>query len=148
MKISVKGRYALAAMTHMSANYDNGEYITVVSISERLGISKIYLEQVFSLLKRGGLLESIKGAKGGYKLARQPKHITAEDVLFTAEPSIFEEPSSATLVKAPEIDRAMQKIIFDALDVRIKETLRAITLEDLVLESEKQNDSDGIMFFI
>ncbi|MEL7602247.1 MAG: Rrf2 family transcriptional regulator, partial [Bacillota bacterium] len=49
MRVSAKGRYALAAMLHMAQRADTGEYITVISISERLGISKIYLEQVFSL---------------------------------------------------------------------------------------------------
>jgi hypothetical protein len=50
MRISAKGRYALAATIHLAQKYDSGEYTTVLSISERFGISKIYLEQVFSLL--------------------------------------------------------------------------------------------------
>jgi DNA-binding IscR family transcriptional regulator len=49
MRISTKGRYALAAMTHMAAQYDSGENLTVISIAERLGTSKIYLEQIFLL---------------------------------------------------------------------------------------------------
>ena len=56
MRISAKGRYGLAAAISMAENYNSGEYITVISISERLGISKIYLEQVFSLLKEEELL--------------------------------------------------------------------------------------------
>ena len=52
MKISAKGRYGLAAMTYLARNYAAGTPITIVSISEKLGISKIYLEQVFSMLKR------------------------------------------------------------------------------------------------
>lgn len=48
MKISAKGRYGLAAMTYLTRNYAAGTPITIVSISEKLGISKIYLEQVFS----------------------------------------------------------------------------------------------------
>ncbi|MFV0412017.1 MAG: RrF2 family transcriptional regulator, partial [Oscillospiraceae bacterium] len=65
MKVSTKGRYALAAVTHMAQQHSTGEYITVLSIAERLGLSKIYLEQVFSLLKRGGIVNSTKGAQGG-----------------------------------------------------------------------------------
>ena len=56
MRISAKGRYALASVVHMAQQQHSGESITLVSISERLGISKIYLEQVFSLLKRGELV--------------------------------------------------------------------------------------------
>ena len=61
MKISAKGRYGLAAMTYLARNYASGAPITIISISEKLGISKIYLEQVFSLLKRANLVNSIKG---------------------------------------------------------------------------------------
>ena len=52
MKISAKGRYGLAAMTYLARNYSCGTPITIVQISKKLGISKIYLEQVFALLKR------------------------------------------------------------------------------------------------
>ncbi len=48
MRISAKGRYALASMIDIARHSGNGKYITVISISERLGISRIYLEQVFS----------------------------------------------------------------------------------------------------
>ena len=73
MKISAKGRYGLAAMTYLARNYASGSPITIISISEKLGISKIYLEQVFSLLKRARLVNSIKGSQGGYQLAREPR---------------------------------------------------------------------------
>ena len=56
MRISAKGRYALASVIHMAQQHHSGESVTLISISERLGISKIYLEQVFSLLKRGELV--------------------------------------------------------------------------------------------
>ena len=65
MRISSKGRYGLAAMVCMAESYGSGACITIISLSERLGISKIYLEQVFSLLKRGGLVLAIKGVQGG-----------------------------------------------------------------------------------
>ena len=76
MKISAKGRYGLAAMTYLARNYASGSPVTIVSISEKLGISKIYLEQVFSLLKRARLVNSIKGSQGGYQLSRAPREIT------------------------------------------------------------------------
>lgn len=90
MRISAKGRYALASMIDIARHSGNGEYITVISISERLGISRIYLEQVFSLLKRGGLVTSVKGAQGGYLLARMPRQISAYDILSAVELSLFE----------------------------------------------------------
>ena len=85
MKLSAKGRYGLAAMTQLAMNYHAGGPVTIIKISERLGISKIYLEQVFSLLKRAKLVRSIKGSQGGYQLAREPERITAYDILATIE---------------------------------------------------------------
>lgn len=148
MRISVKGRYALAAMIHMASNYDSGEYLTVISISDRLGISKIYLEQIFALLKRGKLLHSVKGAQGGYQLARMPRQITAADILAAVELPIFEETAETVSERAPEIDQAIRQTVFEVLDKTIKDTLGSITLEDLVTAAEKNKADDGMMFYI
>jgi DNA-binding IscR family transcriptional regulator len=56
MRISAKAKYGLSAMICLAQRYNTGEYITVISLSTRLKISKIYLEQVFSLLKRAKLV--------------------------------------------------------------------------------------------
>jgi DNA-binding IscR family transcriptional regulator len=84
MRISAKGRYALAAMISMAENHESGEYITVISISEKLGISKSF-GTGFSLLKEADR-KLVKGAQGGYSLptARQ---ISVLDVL--SRPSSF-----------------------------------------------------------
>jgi Rrf2 family protein len=148
VRISAKGRYALAAMIHMATNYDNGENITVISIAERLGSSKIYLEQIFSLLKRGGLLNSVKGAQGGYQLARVPQQITVADVLSAVELSLFEETKDTVSDNAPEIDKAIRLSVFDVLDKNIKDTLESITLGSLVLAAEKHRTDDRMMFYI
>ncbi len=148
MRISAKGRYALAAAISMAENYSNGEYITVISISEKLGISKIYLEQVFSLLKRGGIVISVKGAQGGYQLARVPRDITVFDVLSSVETSLFEQAEETVQEKAPEFEAAMRALVFDTIDSTINETLESITLYDLVNEAEKHKTDQGLMFFI
>ena len=94
MRISAKGRYGLAAMSYLAAIYKNGIAITVLHFSETMGISKIYLEQVFSLLKRAGLVISIKGSQGGYFLNREPNSITAYDVLTAIEIAMVEKTDS------------------------------------------------------
>ncbi len=70
MRISAKGRYGLAAMITIALESQDNECIPVILIAEKLGLSKIYLEQVFALLKRGQLVDSVKGAQGGYRLRR------------------------------------------------------------------------------
>lgn len=148
MRISAKGRYALAAMISMAQNYSSDEYITLLSISEKLNISKIYLEQVFSLLKRGGLVTSVKGAQGGYRLERSSQEITAYDILFSIESALFEETKDTVSNTSLDIETSMQLSVFNVLDNTLKNTLNKITLLDLVSEAEKHQADKGYMFYI
>lgn len=145
MKISAKGRYGLAAMTELAVNYSAERPLTTLRISERLGISKIYLEQVFSLLKRAKLVLSMKGSQGGYQLARPPEEITAYDILAAIELTLTETAPEAA---ANALGRAMAKTIYAPLDAAIREALSAATLADLVTETEKESHSDTMMFYI
>lgn len=148
MRISAKGRYALAAMISMAQQYSGGEFITLISISEKLGISKIYLEQVFSLLKRAELVTSVKGAQGGYQLARLPRQITAMDVLTAVETSLFDKTEDTVPEKAPEIEFAMRSCAFDLLDASVSDALSQATLEDLVHAADRRKADGAIMFYI
>ena len=148
MRVSAKGRYALAAVIDMAQHYNNGEFITLISISEKLGISKIYLEQVFALLKRGNLVVSEKGSQGGYQLSRMPGQITVYDVLSAVETTLFENAEDTVPDKAPDIEAAMRFSAFDVLDKSVKSSLEKITLNDLVTEAEKHKAQHAVMFYI
>jgi len=147
MRISAKGRYALASVIHM-AQQQFGDSITLISISETLGISKIYLEQVFALLKRGELVTSVKGAQGGYQLARMPRQMTVLDVLTAVETTLFDKTEDTVLDKAPEIEYAMRLSAFQPLDDTVADALGKVTLEDLVLAAEKQKGDHAAMYYI
>lgn len=146
MRISSKGRYGLAAMISLAQNYASNECITIVSISEKLGISKIYLEQVFSLLKRAKLVLAIKGAQGGYKLSKNPKEINAYMILTALEQSLFEKTEESVSQYAAEIEHAMQNAIFLKIDTSVASALKKVTLADLVTEVEKE--TSDYMFYI
>ena len=146
MKISAKGRYGLAAMACLAQNYAAGSPITIITISEKLGISKIYLEQVFALLKRAELVTSIKGAQGGYQLSRHPRDITAYDILSAIELSLMEKAASST--KWEEMDRAIEGSVYRPLDAAIKETLSHITVSDILTAVERESTSENLMYFI
>ena len=149
MRISAKGRYALAAMISIAGEHSNSdEHKSIISISDKLGISKIYLEQVFSLLKRGGVVNSVKGAQGGYYLTRMPQQITAMDILSAVELSFFENAGETTEKKAPEIEAAVRILVFDKIDDSMRTVLQEITLAQLVSEAEKNKTNQGYMFFI
>ena len=147
MRLSAKSRYALAAVTHMARQPNLSEHITVISISEKLGISKIYLEQVFSLLKRGGIVFSVKGAQGGYQLTRPPSEISVYDVLSTIEISLFEPGEETVAETAPEIEAAL-KLVHDGLDEVVREKLQSVTVADLVAEADKVQSGDSFMYYI
>ncbi|WP_027407050.1 Rrf2 family transcriptional regulator [Anaerovibrio sp. RM50] len=148
MRISAKGRYGLAAMSYLAANYKNGMAITVLHISETLGISKIYLEQVFSLLKRAGLVISIKGSQGGYLLNREPNGISVYEVLTAIETTMTEKTDSTVAEKQPILDKALETVVFSQLDDAIKSSLEAISLEDILNNVEKLKEPDNLMYFI
>ena len=146
MKISVKGRYGLVAMTHLAQNFNTGTPITIISISKKLGISKIYLEQVFSLIKRAKLVNSIKGSQGGYQLARKPSDITVYDILSAIELSLMEPTLSES--KFPELNRAINSCVYEPLDDNIFEFLKSITLEDILNAVNEEMDTSSMMYFI
>lgn len=148
MRISAKSRYAMAATTSMAQEYKSGECIKVIKLSEKLDISKIYLEQVFSLLKRADIVTSTKGAQGGYQLTKEPSLITVFDILLAVETSLFEKTGETVSVKAPNIENAMQRIVFDKIDESMKEFLTSISLADLVDEAERYIDGENYMFYI
>ena len=148
MKISAKGRYGLAAMSYIAQNYRTGSPITIISIAEKLGISKIYLEQVFSLLKRAGLVTSIKGAQGGYQLVQAPAAITVYDILGAIELALVEKAEDTVKEQAPALDKALQQAVFEVIDSTLQEKLQAISLQDILNETEKQKSAGDFMYFI
>ena len=84
MKISTKGRYALQLMLDL-ATYNTGEPVSLKDVSRRQDISEKYLEQIISILNKGGLVRSIRGAQGGYLLKKDPKDYTVGMILRLTE---------------------------------------------------------------
>lgn len=150
MRISSKGRYAVAAMITMSLEQNGTDPITILSISEKLGISKIYLEQVFSLLKKAGLVNSIKGAQGGYKLAERPEKISVGEILQAVEQGLFEktESSASGAGEGAAVEDAMEALIWNPLDQSVAALLRQIPLSQLSEEVNKQQQGSANMYYI
>ena len=128
MIISSKGKYGLVALMDICL-YSRSEAVTLKSVSKRQDISERYLEQIFSILKKGGIINSKKGAQGGYFLARKPKDITVGEILNILEGYLkIVSPSE----EKNDIECFMQKKIWNNIN-RQKETyFNSITLEELV----------------
>ena len=87
MKLTTKGRYAVTAMMDL-ALHARIDRVTLAEIADRQRISLAYLEQLFACLKKAGLVSSVRGPKGGYRLARDDKTISLADILVAAEEQI------------------------------------------------------------
>lgn len=143
MKVSTKGRYGLRAIIDLSLN-SNGDYVSLISIAERQSISKNYLEQVFSALRKTGIVKSVKGSQGGYLLNGKTSEIMVGDVLRALEGDL-------SVVKDEEninnkIERCIKKNLWDKIDEQVFKVIDNITLEDLINEYNKGNDS--LMYYI
>ncbi len=148
MKISSKARYGLAALVSMTQNPDSEACTKLISLSENLRISKIYLEQVFSLLKRGGIITSTKGSQGGYHLSRAAKEISVFEILSSIETTIFEKTENTVDESDESIERAMQEIVFDIIDNSLKDILTNISLDDIAKKAKSLKDAQGYMYYI
>lgn len=87
MRLTTKGRYAVTAMLDLALHYKDGP-ITLADISQRQGISLSYLEQLFSRLRKQGLVDSTRGPGGGYRLSRPADAIAVADVISAVDEKV------------------------------------------------------------
>lgn len=137
MKITTKGRYGLRALIDL-AKYSEIEPVSINSIATRQGISERYLEQLMTLLKKAGLIKSIRGAGGGYVLAREVSEISVGDVLRALEGSL-EPVECAGLNQVDSCEAAggcVTKYVWQRINESINRTVNEISLKQLVEESK------------
>lgn len=146
MRISTKGIYGVKAMLDLSVN-SLGDQVSLKSIAERQNISDKYLEQVFSTLRKAGLVTSIKGPQGGYMLAKDAKDITIGDILRALEGdlSVIDEAKDNT---DSTIDTCITNNVWDKINNSINTTVNSITLKDLNEDYKKLQDNTPIMYYI
>ncbi|NLL00342.1 MAG: Rrf2 family transcriptional regulator [Clostridiales bacterium] len=130
MKVSTKGRYGLRAMIDL-ALYSQNDLVPLVSIAERQDISKSYLEQVFSALRKAGLVTSIKGAQGGYVLASDAEDITVGMILRALEGDLSVVPSE-DVINTNRIESYIRSNIWQKVDEKVFSFIDSITLKDIL----------------
>lgn len=137
MKISTKGRYGLRALIDL-AQYSEIEPVSISSIAARQGISERYLEQLMTLLKKAGLVKSIRGAGGGYVLAKELGEISVGDVLRALEGDL--KPVECTAYSESNSCEAaggcVTKYVWQRINESINQTVDEIRLKELVDESK------------
>ena len=137
MKLSTKGRYGLRALIDL-AQYSEEEAVSISSISQRQNISESYLEQLMAKLRKAGLVMSIRGAQGGYRLAKPAESISVGDVLRALEGNLEAVECSALKDQGCEgSDLCVTKYVWQRINESIARTVDEMMLDQLVEESRK-----------
>lgn len=137
MKLSTKGRYGLKAMIDL-ADYSEEAPQSIMSIATRQSLSDSYLEQLMAKLKRAGLVESVRGAQGGYVLARKSDEISVGDILRALEGDL--KPVDCMGIRGEGCETGEQcpaRIVWQRIDESIQQTIDSIFLKELVEDNRR-----------
>ena len=141
MKLTTKGRYAVMALADI-AKFDNGAPVSLRDISLRQGISLLYLEQIFSKLKKNNIVKSTRGVNGGYILTTNPDQIKLSNI-FSA---VQEEVKTVQCKKESKkgcngrSSKCITHNLWDELEVHINHFFEQKNLKDLINNtSESRN---------
>jgi Rrf2 family iron-sulfur cluster assembly transcriptional regulator len=142
MRLTTKGRYAVTAMLDLALHSQKGP-ITLADISKRQGISLSYLEQLFSRLRKNGLVESARGPGGGYRLSRAANGIAVGEVIRAVDEAV-----DATRCQGKKnchgSAECLTHELWTDLSGRIQEFLANITLGELV-ERRKNHHKESVL---
>jgi Rrf2 family protein len=149
MRLSTKGRYGVRAMFDLAMHTGEGA-IALKSVAHREHISEKYLEHLFASLKKAGLIHSIRGAQGGYRLARPPEEITLGDIIRVLEGPVA--PTECVIdddgsEKCDRSSECVMRSIWCHVRDEINNILDSITLAQVVEEQRKRSET-GYMFHI
>lgn len=142
MKISTKGRYALRFMLDL-ADHGDGRYVPLKEISGRQGISLKYLEQIVAQFGKLGMLESVRGPQGGYRLARAPREYTIGEILRYAEGDLAPVACLEQAVNTcPRQAECATLPFWQGLYQVINDYVESVTLEDLLEQQRERIGND------
>jgi Rrf2 family protein len=143
MRISTKGRYSLEALLYM-ALLDKGEYASTRSIADDTGLSDGYLEQLFIPLRQAGIIQGVRGPKGGYIPGRPLSKISVGDILRAVEGSL--EPVDCVSSRAcPVSKKCISRHTWSELYHEISDCVDSISLQDLVEAYEKMDQLEYVL---
>lgn len=134
MRLTTKGRFAVTAMLDLAIN-EVDKPVTLAGISERQNISLSYLEQLFSRLRRCGLVKSVRGPGGGYRIAKNLDQITVSEIISAVD-ELIDATQCGGHENCRDERRCMTHDLWSSLNVKILEYLSGVSLADLVASSQ------------
>lgn len=140
MKLNRRGQYSLKALLDLSLHKEFGPTATK-AIAQRQNIPAPYLEKLLIQMRRAGLVESVRGAQGGYQLAKAPAKISLGQILEAVGETI--EPDLSSKPKSKQAEDWVTYTLWNRLRQNIKESLYSISLEDLYYDARSWQASQG-----
>jgi len=144
---SAKGEYAVLAVVALSLHTGN-DPLQVKIISQKKGIPLRFLEQVMSLLKKKGLVESVRGPHGGYRLTHSPDQISFGEVLQAVEGTLTSEEPLVTRNGSEKADNIVINEIWSELNATLNAQLHSISFEDICQRKKEKEEKEVLMFHI
>lgn len=145
MELSCKTEYALLALLELAGHYNESEPLQIRQMAAEQNIPDRYLEQLLATLRRGGLVRSQRGAKGGYLLAREPWKITLLDVVSCLEGMDSQVKEKDNAPKS--LENVVVGEIWQEVHQAVNSVLQQHTLQDLCEKRDARRQLD-IMYYI
>ncbi|MDD2482555.1 MAG: Rrf2 family transcriptional regulator [Lutispora sp.] len=140
MILSTRGRYGLKMMLELALNYGKGA-MPLKDIANKQSLSDTYLEQLISPLRKSGLVNSTRGAQGGYELSKQPSEIKVGDIIRILEGSLAPaECVSEGETECSKADYCATRLLYEKIAESINTVIDTITLKDMVDDYHRLNN--------
>ena len=140
MKLSTRTRYGIRAIIEL-AQYEGERPLQLKAIAERQDISVKYLEQLMSLLRSSGFVRSVRGSKGGYMLGRPPGQIRLDQVFRCLEGAVTTTECTEDKTYCRRSADCAARDVWVKVEAAVQKVLRAITLADLVRQTQENSPS-------
>jgi len=146
MKLSTRSRYGVRMMADLAENFGK-KPVFLKDIAKREEISEKYLSIIVIPLRGAGLIQSTRGAHGGYTLAKRPEEISVQDIFDALEGKICLVDCVDNPKECPRVGICPTRDIWSVLGEKIRETLNSVTLADLV-KTRREKAGNNIMSYI
>ncbi len=147
MKISTKGRYGLRILLDLATHQKKGP-VNLADITTRQGISEKYLWQVINLAKAAGLINSARGPKGGYTVAKPTDQITVLEIISALEGPIVLVDCLDKSGNCSRNDACVTREVWGKIGESMKKTMASITLQELVMKQEAKESDQSLNYTI
>lgn len=142
MRLTTRGKLAVTAITDV-ALHSHGRPVALPGISVRQGISLSYLEDIFSALRRAGLVHSLRGPGGGYMLTRQPQSLSVAEIIMASEKYMAHANDKVSDTATHQSPSDMTADLWASFHSRIMDYLQSISVADLLAQHSTGVDNAG-----